>query len=375
MPYSGQGKKGILIVGEAPGADDDKANKQFAGVNGQYLSKVLKQLGVDMRRDCWLHNALICRPPKDKVTDNEMVDYCRPNVVKAIKELQPKVIIPMGQLACESIIAWLWKGIEGDIGSISRWLGFRIPAQKINAWVCPNWHPNYVCRSNYGSGKKNEVVEMYFKHYLEGALEKDSHPWDEVPDYKSKIIKIHDTDEAAKAIRWIIRKGGVTAFDYETNMLKPEGPGAYIRTCSICWEGKRTIAFPWSGEAIKAMQEYLVSPLPKIASNMKFEDRWSRRIAGAEVVNWFWDTMNVAHVQDNRRDITGLKFQGFVWLGYGEYNSHLEEFLKAKSSITPNRIHEIDLDDLLTYNGIDSLLEYEVAMRQIKVCGFNPYGE
>jgi len=54
-------------------------------------------------------------------------------------------------------------------------------------------------------------------------------------------------------------------------------------------------------------------------------------------------------------------------LGISDYNSHIEDFLSSKSSNEVNRIHEIDRRDLLMYNGLDSLLEFQVYEVQKKI--------
>jgi hypothetical protein len=79
--------------------------------------------------------------------------------------------------------------------------------------------------------------------------------------------------------------------------------------------------------------------------------------------------MIAAHVLDNRKGVTGLKFQAFAQLGQGKYNTHIESLLEAKDKTHINRIHEIDMGDLLLYNGLDSLLEYKLAMKQRKAMG------
>lgn len=141
--------------------------------------------------------------------------------------------------------------------------------------------------------------------------------------------------------------------------------------CSICWEGKYTIAYPWHGEAITATQEYLESDLPKIASNIKFEQRWTANAFGVNVNNWYWDTMQAAHAIDNRPNITSVKFQAFVLLGSGSYDDHISPYLKSGESSEANKVlEEITFEDLLLYCGMDSLLEYKVAMQQIETLGY-----
>ena len=160
------------------------------------------------------------------------------------------------------------------------------------------------------------------------------------------------------------------SFDYETDRIKPDGDDSRIVSCSVWWDGEKTIAFPWHGEAIKAMRELLRSPLPKIGCNLKFEDRWTRKILGHRVRGWYWDTMLAAHVLDNRPGVTSIKFQSFVLLGQTSYDDHIKRFLKGASGEETNQIDQIDVNDLLLYNGLDSLLQFKVGSKQMELMGY-----
>jgi hypothetical protein len=115
------------------------------------------------------------------------------------------------------------------------------------------------------------------------------------------------------------------------------------------------------------MGRYLQSPLPKIAANMKFEDRWTRTQLGFPVNNWTWDTMVNGHVLDNRQGTKSLKFQAFVMLGMGDYDSHIHEYMDSGSSYGSNRLTSLELRPLLKYNGLDALLEFKVAKIQMEL--------
>src|SRR5690348_1905602 len=95
MKVSGEGKRKILLVGEAPGPDEDQVGRQFVGVTGRLLQEKLSRAGVDMRQDCWLTNALACYPRasygKYRTPTSKEIGYCRPLVIDAIKKLQPNV--------------------------------------------------------------------------------------------------------------------------------------------------------------------------------------------------------------------------------------------------------------------------------------------
>ena len=360
MPVSGKGRRGILIVGEAPGKDEDEQGKPFVGRAGNFLRACLDEIGIDMRRDCWITNALICRPPGNKIDDPRKVDYCRPNLLKTWTDLKPSVVILLGTQAVRSLIGWLWKE---DVRQISRWVGWRIPAQKAKAWVCPTWHPSYLIRNGIDSPDSDEPLAKLFMHHLRGAIRKAGKSVPAAPNLKVKtILNPHDASDAI--IRMHERKNPI-AFDYETDRLKPDAIDSRIITCAIS-DGQETIAYPWTGEAIIATGDLLTSDVPKIGWNCKFEDRWTRKEFGFGVNNWIHDGMLAAHVLDNRPDICSLKFQAFVTLGVDEYSDWTHPYMRSMGSNTPNKLKDAPLKSLLQYNGMDAALEYHVAQIQMR---------
>lgn len=365
MPVYGRGKRKILIVGEAPGRTEDVSGKPFQGKAGQYLQGVLEENGVDMERDCWVTNALICRPPSNKIASDRMVDWCRPNVTRAIRELKPEVILLLGKRPMESVIKWLWKDTVISVGT---WVGWKIPAQKVNAWVCPTWHPSHLLRLGQDGRKNYGVEERLFKEHVREALALGGRPWKAVPDYKKKVGVVFDADEAADAVKKFRLSGAVTAFDFETDRLKPDSGDSEIVCCSVS-DGKTSVAFPWFGVAVGEMKKYLTSDAPKIGANVKFEERWCLKHLGLSVKNWVWDTVLAAHCLDNRPGITSVKFQAFVRLGTEDYDSSVKPFLEGAGGNGRNRIREVGVSKILTYCALDSLLEYKVAKIQARGMG------
>jgi uracil-DNA glycosylase family 4 len=362
MGVGGRGRRGILLVGSNPISTEDAQGKHMIGPAGEFLEKSLADIGIDMRRDCWMTNSLICRTQRDKRPTNLQIDYCRANLFNTIENIQPTVIVPMGNAAVASLLTRMWKESPGGI---ERWAGWQIPGNDPNAWICPTYNPEDFL------GEKNPIYGLHFAQHLEAMKELTAKPWEVVPDYEKRIETHFDHNSAATAIREIIEAGGLTAFDYETNMLKPDSKQAQIVSCSI-HSGKlnRTIAYPWHGSSILATQEYLQSHHPKIASNLKFEERWTKAVFKHGVRNWKWDTMLAAHILDNRTAVSSIKFQSFVWLGHPGYNDVVEPYLKSKGgSNDENSIKQLDTKKLLVYNGMDSLLEYKVAKLQMKTLG------
>jgi len=364
----GEGKLGILFVSTSPGAAEDLNNNPIAGKSSQFLVKHLQRLGVDLEEDCWLDNAVICYPNHSKVTTKE-VDFCRPNIVQRIKQLKPTVIVPMGNEAIRSVIGWLWKG---DPGGVGQWPGYAAPCQKLNAWICPTYNPAYVMREE---DNRTPVLGIYFREQLAQAIElTKERPWDTVPDWESDVDIVMDTDKAARILRKFISRGGPIAFDYECNMLKPEGKQSEIICAGVSYNGKKTIAYPWSGAAIEASIDLLKASNPKIAANLKFEDRWTAKMLRARVRNWGFDTMMGAHALDSRPGTKSLKFQAFARLGMDSYNDHIERFFESAGTMSPNKIRQqIKMEDLLLYCGLDALLEFKLAQTQMNLLGLDEY--
>lgn len=361
MPPTGEGRKGILVVAEAPGEQEDRDGVQLIGKSGQLLRKVLRKCGVDLDRDCWKTNAIICHPKSNATPTDQQVQHCLPNLLKTIHKLKPSTIVLLGATAVESLIGSLWK--RDGVGSISRWVGWKIPCRSLNSWICPTYHPAHLLRAN------DVVLNLWFERHLRSAVQLEGAPWPEgVPDYKAQVEKIYEPGKAAAILRRMIEKGGTAAFDYETDRLKPESEDGCVVCCAVCWEGRKTIAYPWVGEAKVATGEFLRSEVKKLGWNIKFEQRWTKREFGHGVRNWLYDGMVGTHVLDNRPEkITSAKFQAFVMLGLEPYDEEIRDYLKAKGGNTKNHIRQVDLGKLLTYNGIDAIVAYWMGVKQLEM--------
>lgn len=358
MAPGGRGERRILIVGEAPGKEEDAQNKHFVGEAGDRLRAALSKLNVHLRRDCWTTNAIICRPPRDMIHGYDVVDYCRPNLIKTLRELKPSIIIPLGDIAARSLFGHVWK--EDDFGGIERWAGMRIPSQKPNVWICPTFSPSFVLGCERDDKKPAPHVGVLFERHLGAAMGLAGRPWDKPPDFPARVRCITDPKEAARQVRKLAERDCLQSIDYETTTLKPTAPKAEIVACAIS-DGEVSYAFPWAGEAREAVSEWCRCPCPKVVSNLQFEENWTWKEFGHGVTNWDLDTMLTAHWADNREGICSIKFQAYTLLGVPSWNDHIEPFLKADGPSLPNRIKQISIKDLLLYVGLDALYELLAA--------------
>jgi DNA polymerase len=367
MEATGTGQKGILIVAEAPGKQEDKKGEQLIGRAGRTLRKILENVGIDLDIDCRKINGVNCRPPKNRTPTTQEIKYCRPNVWKEIKQFKPKIIILLGSVAVESVIGNFWKK---DLGGITKWRGWTIPDQKLKVWICPTYHPSYL---NY---ETNPALEKIFTSDIENAVKMLNYSFPDFGDETKKIKIIKDPNKIIKELETILKnKPLLMAYDYETTGLKPHAKGHEIVCCSISISHDSAIVFPMKSNKVKGVfRKILAEPeIKKIAANIKFEESWNRFKLKKESTGWIWDTMIASHVLDNRRLITSLKFQAYIRYGLADYDSHISPFLEADDkkdgANSFNEIHKVDMDDLLLYCGIDSMMEHRLAFDQMMEMG------
>lgn len=133
----GDRKSGIMLVGEGPGADEDRTGEPFVGKAGQLMNKAFE--GLDIKREkLYIANIVKCRPPSNRVpTDEEAVaclDYLRNQVIL----VNPKIIVLMGSTALKNILG-KEHGITADRG---KWV------EKKGILYMPTWHPAALLRDD-----------------------------------------------------------------------------------------------------------------------------------------------------------------------------------------------------------------------------------
>ncbi len=363
MTPGGDGRRRILLVGESPGDVDDARGRWFSGEAGRFLEAALAEAGIDMRKDCRSTAALVCRTAERPTA--AQIECCRPRLTSDIAEFDPDVIIPLGAAALASVLQIAWKESPPGIGQC---VGRRIPSREPNAWMCPTWNPGFL----RAEAEKNPVYFPAFVSHLTRAGNLKGKPWRSIPDDAAKVECLFRDDEAADAVAGFVGKDEV-AFDYETNMLKPDSRDAAIISCSVS-NGERTVAFPWLPKARKAVFRLLRSGTPMVASNLPFEERWTIEEFGKGVKRWDWCTLMTAHALDNRAGVCSIKFQAFVRFGAPVWDADIAAFKAGPGSNAPNRLGDVPLGKLLVYNGLDSYYEHATCLAQKKECRWNGSG-
>lgn len=93
----------VVLVGEAPGRNEDLQGEPFVGAAGQLLNKILEAIGFS-REDVYICNVLKCRPPGNRDPEPGEVEQCEPYLLEQLRILQPKVILALGRFAAHSLL-------------------------------------------------------------------------------------------------------------------------------------------------------------------------------------------------------------------------------------------------------------------------------
>jgi uracil-DNA glycosylase len=112
VPGEGSESPLVLIVGEAPGAEEDKTGRPFVGPAGKYLDSWLKPIALD-RANCFIANTVKCRPPENREPRPEEMEACAPYLDRQIAILRPRVILCLGRIAAHRLI-----GTQASLGSL-----------------------------------------------------------------------------------------------------------------------------------------------------------------------------------------------------------------------------------------------------------------
>jgi DNA polymerase len=144
----------LLIIGEAPGAEEDSKGEPFVGRAGKLLDAMLGAIALS-RDDVYIANILKCRPPNNRDPQRDESTACTPYLERQIQLLQPKVILALGRIAAQ----WLLQS-DAPIGRLrGQKLGFGNPETPLVA----SYHPAYLLRSPAAKAKSWEDLRLVRK--------------------------------------------------------------------------------------------------------------------------------------------------------------------------------------------------------------------
>jgi len=143
----------IILIGEAPGEEEDAQGIPFCGRSGKLLDNILKSINLDRKINIYITNTVYWRPPANRRPTDEEIDKCRPFLFRIIELIKPDFLILCGATAIQSVLQ------ENDtkIGDIhGKIIDININGRKIKASGI--YHPSYLLRSP--SSKKTAWFDM-----------------------------------------------------------------------------------------------------------------------------------------------------------------------------------------------------------------------
>jgi uracil-DNA glycosylase len=126
----------VMIVGEAPGREEDRVGKPFIGQAGQFLDRMLGAIGLSRAENVYITNIMPWRPPRNADPTPEEIDMMRPFVERHVALADPDLLILVGNISCQTVLEK--RGIT------------RLRGQWSEAWgkpVLPMFHPAYLLRT------------------------------------------------------------------------------------------------------------------------------------------------------------------------------------------------------------------------------------
>ena len=371
MQPSGEGRKKILIVAEAPGEKEDERGTQLIGPAGQLLNSTLSQMGIDLHEDCRKINAVNCRPPKNRTPTHTEVECCRPMVWEELRQHPPHTIILLGNAAIASYFGHV---LKCKPGGVNKWRGVIVPDHTNKTWVMGTFHPSYLLRNS-----TDKALNTIWVSDLQRALKNHASPL-VFEDVEGRVRRLTSAEKTVQFLSWLKKKKpAAISLDWETTGKKPHAKGHRIVSGAIAWSRNHCVSFLMHPNIVPALRAVLTDPDIKIiAHNASFEMTWCKVTLGFWPLKVHWDTMLNAHLLDCREKSTGLKHQVYINYGVSDYDTMgpykrgllvKEQGANAFNRFAEEQTLEKIRWELLLYGGLDALYTWRLAEDQAKQFG------
>ncbi|MDA0675048.1 MAG: uracil-DNA glycosylase [Proteobacteria bacterium] len=132
----------VVLLGEAPGADEDRQGVPFVGQSGRLLDRMLGSIGL-ARTEVLISNTVFWRPPGNRTPTTIEAAVCRPFVERLIELVRPRILVALGGAAAKSLL-----GRAESVGRLrGQWLPFTTPGLEQPAQTIVTFHPAYLLRT------------------------------------------------------------------------------------------------------------------------------------------------------------------------------------------------------------------------------------
>ena len=139
----GQPNARVMVIGEAPGEDEDRQGLPFVGVSGKLLDRMLGSVGLDRATNTYITNIVFWRPPGNRKPTAEEIVLCMPFVQRQIELLDPAVLLLVGGPSASTILA----NPQGITQLRGKWFEYESPGLSRPVPTMATFHPAYLLRS------------------------------------------------------------------------------------------------------------------------------------------------------------------------------------------------------------------------------------
>ncbi|MFN4104340.1 MAG: uracil-DNA glycosylase family protein [Tepidimonas sp.] len=157
VPGVGDRRPTWLIVGEAPGEEEDRQGEPFVGRTGRLLDRMLAALDLQRGHGVYIANVLKCRPPRNRNPEPEEIARCAPYLLRQIALLQPRLVLALGRFAAQTLLAegGCLPAQELAATPLGRLRGrvFQARLGQLTLPVVVSYHPAYLLRNPVDKGK------------------------------------------------------------------------------------------------------------------------------------------------------------------------------------------------------------------------------
>jgi uracil-DNA glycosylase family 4 len=278
IPGRGSLNPKVMVVGEAPGSEEDRDGRCFVGPAGQLLQQTIETYNL---RPAYLTNAVKCWPPgpnwkkKQRAPSESELGACRGYLDAEIDMMKPRVIVALGNVPLK-----LLTGITGT----KTWSG-QVVGRYRGVPVFALLHPSYILRYE-------RDLPLYESHVKELTYLLD-------PTQRPKKVRVSEIDPGGWR-DWVVKCTPPVAFDLETSG-KFKQYGGRIRAASMS-DGKTSVWMDVDKHGRKALAAirdfYLNDQFEKSAHGAAFERRWCMDEFGVEPVGFVWDTLSMSFLID-----------------------------------------------------------------------------
>lgn len=350
MISSGSEAPQILVIGEAPGADEDTQGIPFVGRSGKLLRSALEELlGEDPNNIVRFTNVVRCRPPNNKTTAH-MINYCKHYVLEEIEHYKPQLILLFGNSPLKAVL--------GETG-ITTWNGVVI--KRDDVIYVPLFHPAYILR--------NPAAQDDWLNGMINAVDAMTHGVEKPEEFEfiqpMFAWELMDMRDELSEVEWI-------AYDTETTSLDAV-KGSKIVAISIS-DGEKNYAFPaahkdahWTVGDRKILHRVIEDIFDDhagkiIGHNLKFDLKHTLNHFGFDFQSG-GDSMLASHLYDSRKGIHSLKRLAGFYLGMYDYDRELQDYIQDHERANPAKggnYGNVPLEILLPYAAMDAQATYKL---------------